>query len=268
MVEKVVKITKKGQSYQVLLSNKEKIAVSEEILVRHRLLKDTEVTEELLATIRQESAWDLGYQLSLRYLSYQLRSEKEIKDYLIKQEIEPQFIPKIIQKLKELKLLDDQMYANSYVRTMIKTGDKGPNVISQQLKKRGIDEFKIMEALTLFTPEAELSIATKRAEKMIRQYHQKNHKEIQRKIYENLLKKGFHKEVIEVVMAELPLEKDSEHEWEILQKQADKLWERNRRFPLAKRKQKTFQSLFQKGYEYEMIQRYIQEKEMTDEEEN
>lgn len=43
----------------------------------------------------------------MNYLSYQLRSKKEIFTYLKEKEIEPEDRVKIVQRLEELRLLDD-----------------------------------------------------------------------------------------------------------------------------------------------------------------
>ncbi len=62
----------------------------------------------------------------MNYLSYQLRSEKEIRTYLKEKEILQEDRNKIVARLKELDLVDDLVYGESYVRTNIRLSDKGP----------------------------------------------------------------------------------------------------------------------------------------------
>lgn len=62
--------------------------------------------------------------MAMNYLSYQLRSKKEIFTYLKEKEIEPEDRVKIVQRLEELRLLDDAIFSESYVRTAMRTSDK------------------------------------------------------------------------------------------------------------------------------------------------
>ena len=73
----------------------------------------------------------------MNYISYQLRSEKEVRTYLKDKEINLEDRHLVVQRLKELNLLDDRTYGESYLRTQIRLGDKGPSVISHQLKQKG-----------------------------------------------------------------------------------------------------------------------------------
>jgi len=55
-------------------------------------------------------------------------------------------------------------------------------------------------------------------------------------------------------MEEIPNEKDDEEEWEALQKEGTKLVRRHRTD-----KQKIKQKLYQKGFDFDLIQRFIDE---------
>lgn len=72
--------------------------------------------------------------------------------------------------------------------------------------------------------------------------------------------KGFSQEVIQQAIADLPQEADQEIEYDYLVKQGDKLWRRNLRFE-PKKKSKSKAKLISKGFDLDMIQRFITEKE-------
>ena len=253
----------KGTGYLLTTKSGIKMQVSEDSLVKHRLLKGSKVSKELLKQVKEEASFDIGYQKSLNYLSYQLRSEKEIKDYLKNQEIPFQQIAQIIDKLKELSLLDDKIFAESYVRTAIRTTDKGPQGVKEFLMKKGVDQAVIEEALTLFDTAHQKELGQKLVDKMARKYQQKSQKERINKIRQQLFMKGFHSDVIAVLMDELAFEdNDEEDEYDLLVKQGDKLWRRHERLENRKKHQKIKQSLYQKGFSIDDINRYIEEKEM------
>ncbi|MFW7394840.1 recombination regulator RecX, partial [Vagococcus fluvialis] len=92
----------KNNQYTLTTESGKKISVSEDTLVRHRLLKGEEITDESLEKIRKEAEMDIGYQIALSFLNFQLRSEKEIKDQLKKKEISGEGITYVINKLKDL----------------------------------------------------------------------------------------------------------------------------------------------------------------------
>ncbi|EGG52322.1 hypothetical protein HMPREF9520_02973, partial [Enterococcus faecalis TX1467] len=74
----ITRISKdKGEFYLLWLSS-EKLRVSEDILVRQRLLKGQELSDTLIEEIKKASSYDVGLQMAMNYLSYQLRSKKEI----------------------------------------------------------------------------------------------------------------------------------------------------------------------------------------------
>lgn len=266
-MEKIKSIRKlKNNHYTLTTESGRKIRISEDTLVKHRLLKGEEVSESTLETIEKEAELDIGYQLALSFLSYQLRSEKEIKDHLKKKEISEEGISYVINKLRELNLLDDLVFAESYVRTVMKTQDKGPQTIKQQLFKKGISSENIEKALELYSFDDQEEVAMKVAEKAFRKYKSKSHKEQINKVRQHLFTKGYSGDLINLVMSNLEVEKDEDDEWETLVREGDKLWRKHQRLDKAKKKQKIRQSLFQKGYDFDGINRFIEEKELEDDE--
>lgn len=255
----------KGGLFQVKFSNQEKLVVSEDQLVRHRLLKGMELTEAEFEEIKKSTRYDLGLQEAYRYISYQLRSEKEVRQFLRDKEIPYEDSNKIIKQLKELRLVDDLVFAESYVRTQMRLSDKGPRNLKQQLNKKGINEETVLAALELYGKEVQGEVALRTAEKALRKIHGKSFKETQQKIRQTLMQKGFESDSIDWVMGELALEKKAEIENAALTREGDKIWRRHQRKPLRERKQKVKQSLYQKGFDLDTIQQYIEIKEAEDE---
>lgn len=262
----VVKVSQgRGPFYKVEFSNGEKLRLSEDTVVRHRLLKGQEIDEELLSEIKQESKEDMGYQLALNYLSYQLRTEKEIRTYLKDNEIESADRQKIVARLKDLKLLDDLVYGESYIRTQMRLGDKGPRVLQQKLKQKGLKDTDIQQALYLYEAEEQFQVALHTAKKSLRKFHHSSQREVQQKIQQLLMTKGFSNDISKSVLAEIDFSEIEEQENDALELQGEKLWRKNQRFELGKRRQKVKQSLYQKGFQLDQIDAFIRGKEEADE---
>ena len=266
-METIIKITKeKGQFYLIWLSSGEKLRVSEDTLVRQRLLKGQELTQTSIEEIKKAGSYDVGLQLALNYLSYQLRSKKEIYDYLKEKEILVEDRKKIVLRLEEMNLLNDAAFSESYVRTLMRTGDKGPKMIMQQLKRKGIDDEDIQHGLTIYTMENQVEVAVVVAGKAMKRYRTKSFKDALQKVKLHLIQKGFEREVIDLALEELSFEKDEEQELEVIKKEGDKLWEKHRKLEPYKRLLKVKQSLYQKQFDLDLIQEYLNEKEIENEE--
>ena len=232
----ITRISKdKGEFYLLWLSSGEKLRVSEDILVRQRLLKGQELSDTLIEEIKKASSYDVGLQMAMNYLSYQLRSKKEI-------------------------------FSESYVRTAMRTSDKGPRNVAQQLKQKGISEEDIQHGLTFYTLDEQLNVATATAEKAMKRYRTKSFKDALQKTRLHLMQKGFTNEIIDLALESLAFEKDEEQEQQALNKEGERLWRANQRFDFSKKVQKVKQSLFQKGFDYDLIQQFISEKEVEHDE--
>lgn len=264
-VKTILKITKeRNQFYLLWLSSEEKIRVSEDCLIEKRLLKGQEISDEIIQEIQTSNNVEAGFQLALNYLSYQTRTEREMRNYLVKKEIESIDREKIIQRLINMQLINDQQFSESYVRTQMKISDKGPKVIEQQLKQKGLSPENIQHGLIEYSVENQLEVAQRVASKAMKRYQTKSFQEAKQKVRYYLLQKGFTSDITERVMEELAFEKDEEKEWESLQKEGDKLWQKHHLLPMNQRAFKVKQSLFQKRFDTGLIQQYISEKEMND----
>lgn len=256
--DEVVQVEKKGNDqFLIFLRSGRRIQVSEEILVRFQLLKGHELTAEEWEEIQNNNRQSYMYQRALYYLNTQLRTQKEMTDYLLKQEFPQEDIQAVMQRLQDLNLINDRIYAESFVRTYMRAGEKGPLVLRQKLKQKGVSDHDINHGLLEYSSEQELTNAYHQAEKLQQKHRNKTAVEQKRKVQQGLLTKGFQTEVIQQVMSELSFERDCEQEQALLEKQVAKLWHRYRKKEPYQRKQSVIASLMRKGFSYEMIQEEI-----------
>lgn len=152
---------------------------------------------------------------SFFFLKYRQRSEKEIKDNLVrtlkKHKVsipnQESVINKVIAKLKSLKLVNDSQFAESFIEYRLKIKPKARRIIVQELKNKGIDS-ELIEKLTkiYFTSENQTellkNILAKRAQRLknIPNYEKKL------KLTRYGLSKGFEYDDIRNVIDEITLE--------------------------------------------------------------
>lgn len=82
------------------------------------------------------------------FLKFRPRSEKEIRDYLYKKVSKTHWsrddADKIIEKLKEKRLLNDEKFIDLFVRDRTALKPKGKKLLIRELKQKGISD-KLIE---------------------------------------------------------------------------------------------------------------------------
>lgn len=152
----------------IFLDEKYDFSVDLDVLVQHDLKKGKELDEADIIEIQFGDSVKKGFQQAVDYLSYRMRSVKEVTDYLTKKEIPAPAISEIIHKLKHYKYVNDLEFAEAYVSTHRKTNSKGPSVLKKELKLKGIDDDTIEQALSQYPDDLQLEEAVKQVLKLVK----------------------------------------------------------------------------------------------------
>lgn len=145
---------------------------------------------------------DRYYNLSLRFLSYRPRSEKEIRDYLEKKKIDEKIIAQIMAKLIEYKFIDDTDFTKFWIEQRTKFKHKPIRVIEYELKQKGINKEIIDNVLANHDEKknTDLESAKKLADKKLDFYRNLEPKKRREKVTNYLLRKGFNYETVKKVL--------------------------------------------------------------------
>lgn len=147
--------------------------------------------------------------LSLNFLSYRPRSEKEVKDYLAlkiakKENVkfheasQSPLIDKVLTKLKKYKYLDDLAFTKWYLSSR-KTRPKSLRLLKLELRQKGIDKDLIGSIPQ--NQKSEIQLAKIALEKRINRWKNLSHLEKKKKVYQYLATRGFDFETIREVFA-------------------------------------------------------------------
>lgn len=262
MISKIEPQKAKGR-YNVYIDDVFAFGIDEEVLIKYELNKGLHVTEALQKEIVDEDSYHKAYQKTLNYLSYSLRTEKQIKDYLIKHELE-MYAPRMIARLKELKFLDDLVYAENYVRTMMNVNQKGPRNVEQDLYQKGVKEQDIQIAMEEYTLDLQLENTIDLAGKQWKKRKNNSKFETIQKIKRYLVNKGYNFEQADEALEAIDTEMDTDQEYQALSKQANKAHRRYaRKYEGYDLVQRLKQFLYSKKYPKNLIDRYLAEKELV-----
>ncbi len=233
-------------------------SVDEDILVRFGLRKGLEFDHNTIQKIMHEDEINRAFQFCLSFLSYRMRSEKEVIHYMTKKQVKKEVIPLVIEKLKEHRYLDDREFAKSYVREKKRATVKGPRLLRDELFEKGIAEELINDALDDY-PECEQTEAAARfAIKKSAQFKNESLLSVKNKIGQQLLQKGFDHEVIQNALNEIP-EKSEEEEWSALKIQGEKAHRKYCRYEGFEYEKRMKHYLYGKGFSVSQIERLLGE---------
>ncbi|WP_433748195.1 recombination regulator RecX [Falsibacillus pallidus] len=261
IITKISKQVKNDERYNIFLDGKYAFSVDEDVLAKKRLQKGQELSDLDISEIQFHDDIRKGYNMALNYLTARMRTEKEIRTYLKDKEVEESIIPEIIFKLNQYKFINDEEFAIAFVRTQAATSNKGPVTIKRELAEKGVHQNFIERALEEFPFDQQLENAMKLAEKVVRQNQNLSESNVKQKIQQTLMRKGYSSNVIQEALIEVEFEKDTDEEWEAILYQGEKAYRRYSKFEGFEYKQKMKQALYRKGFNMELIDRFLEHKE-------
>ncbi len=142
---------------------------------------------------------------SFKFLSYRPRSEKEVRDYLIKKKADDLTIEKIIKRLKEQNFLNDLDFAKWWIEQRTKFKPRAERIIKLELTRKGISKELIDNVLQdeEIEKETDLDKAKKIAKKKILRYKNDEPKKQYEKLARFLASRGFDWDIIKEVVDQL-----------------------------------------------------------------
>ena len=148
--------------------------------------------------------FDKYYTLSLKFLSYRQRSEKEVRDYLGRKRSQPDIVEQIITKLKEQKFLDDEEFARIWIESRNRSKPRSNRLLRLELKRKGIAS-EIVDRLTADgkRQSTDLELAKKIVSKKINKLRNAEKQEIYKKLGGMLARRGFDWETIKRAIDEI-----------------------------------------------------------------
>ena len=240
------------------LDHQQTFYITEDTIVRFMLSRDKVISKEELAEIQCFAQFSYGKNLALYHLSFKARTEKEVREYLKKYDIEDTIASQVIANLKDENWINDRQYAYSIINANQLSGDKGPYVLTQKLAQKGISKSNIEEILKEFDFS---EVAHRVANKLLKKYEGKlPARALQDKIIQNLTNKGFSYSESKSAFDDLDSQVDQETTQELIFKELDKQYTKYaRKYEGYELKQRLTQVLARKGYDFSDIASALRE---------
>ncbi len=239
-------------------------SVDADVLIKFSLQKGMEIDEEEWVSIIEENQYRKAFNKALHYLSFRMRTAHEIEVYLEKKEVPEATIKRVLQKLSEYDFVNDQTFAKSLVRSRMNTSFKGPGMIRQELKKKGISDRHTEEALDQFSYDEQLEASIAFIQKQFSSGKKRSEKEQKQRIAQQLQQKGYMWDVIEMAFQEAKISQSAEDEKEALLAHARKAHHKYKKYSGFEYESRMKKFLYSKGFNSEVISELLNGDEIND----
>ena len=190
MIVTKIERQQKKERYNVYMDGEYCFAVDGDTLLNFRNLRvGCEVDEDEILAIRTENERRAAYARGFSYLSRAMHTLREVRDKLKKLSYTDEAITYAVDRLQRLNLVNDEVYARTYVETH---SEKGKLRLRHELINKGIPS-SVADAVIAdwVSQDDEIDQASILAEKFWNQTHDKT------KVMRRLLSRGYSYSVID-----------------------------------------------------------------------
>lgn len=193
MIIQKIEFNDKKDKFVIETDTKESFLLSYNDFEKFKIHNEMIIDDELYTHLLNISKFGEAFEISLNFLSYKLRTEKEIITKLKSKKFSAEIIDEVITKLKNLDLLDDYNYSKIFINDKINLTNYSKRRIINDLYQKGIDKRIYEDYLEeVFGYNMELDKATQIVETKINIWKEKYEGyELRNKIVTFLLQKGF-----------------------------------------------------------------------------
>lgn len=146
-ISDIKKQVKRTDRYSIYIDGKYVFSFGETELLNSGLRINQELNQEELEGLKDTAVIDKGYDRALNLISMRPRSEWEIQDYLKRKDYDEETSRTVLEKLKNMLLLDDLKFARAWVenRRLLKATSK--RRLQQELRQKRVADDIIQQVL-------------------------------------------------------------------------------------------------------------------------
>jgi len=201
-ITKIEPQKKNPKRRSIFLDERFAFGLDEEVVYKYGLKTGQELEQKKIDQIIEAETKKEAKEIALRFLSYRMRSEKEVRDKLKKKEFAQSLIDEVIKDLKRVNLIDDNEFASAFVRDRISNSPRGKILLKQELWKKGIKKEVIEKVLKEYFKgeNEELILAKELLQKRKKRYEGLDQNVAKRRLMSFLLRRGFSYDIVKQVL--------------------------------------------------------------------
>lgn len=205
LITKISKKRTRNASFMIHVDGAPAFEISGDIFQKVRLEVGEEISEKSIESLLASEALSSATRIAIDFVSYRPRSSGEIKSKLTRKGFSLQVAKKVIDKLNDLKMVNDLEFAQMYVRDQLKRRPIGRALLRKYLQAKGIVPDHIDQVLReTLTDEDQTDAATRAARKHLRvssnRYSKLSSPLQKKRLHDYLMKRGFSHEIAKEVV--------------------------------------------------------------------
>jgi regulatory protein len=182
-------------------------ALSMEVATEANLKPGMALSDQRIADLVAEDTMQKTYDATLNFLSYRPRSEDEVRRYLYRRKVPPSMSERVLARLRDSKLIDDQAFAQYWVENRETFSPRSGRALRSELRSKGIDDSTIASSITGDDSEA----AYQAAQKRLRSLSNADRDTFRRKLLSFLQRRGFSYDTARTTVDRVWRERESEN---------------------------------------------------------
>jgi len=203
-ITSVEKNRKYRDKLSVFIDGKFAFNISEKDYLSLNLYEKSEIDDKTIDYIRNTINFQEAKSRAVRYLTLRIRTEKEVRDKLKSEGYDNECIARVIDELKAIGYINNQLYAQKYVYDRSKLKPMSKRMLKLELLAKGIPEETADEVLADWKAE-DADVAMSLVKRKFGKYDMKDEKII-RKAFMFLAHRGFNRDTIKEVLREFDAE--------------------------------------------------------------
>lgn len=158
------------------------------------------LSADQIAELQEQDNLERAYQRTLVLLAHRARSTAEVRRYLERQEVTPEAVAILTDRLTSHGYLDDLQFAQAWVRDRERFKPRSPAALRSELREKGVPDEIIAQALNEIDQDAS---AYRAGEAYARRLQSLDERSFRQKLGNHLLRRGFAHGVVWKVVSQI-----------------------------------------------------------------
>lgn len=180
----------------IYIDNEYAFGLNISIYEKYNLKKDMEVTEEFVEEVLINEEKNKAVNQGLKFLTARQKTEKEVREKLLKLDFEMDIIEYALDYLKREKYINDDHYAESFINDQLNFNKDGRRKIRTKLYRKGVDMETIDEKISAIEESVFIENALVVARKRLKTMTFGDEHERDQKIFRFLFYKGYDFDIV------------------------------------------------------------------------
>lgn len=129
---------KRKRRYEVRVDHVLVVPLSREVLAAANLRAGQEIDDARIDELELAEARHAAMTSAVRLLSYRPRSQREIRDALRARRIPETIIEETMERLTDLRLLDDRAFAENWTESRLRNSPRSRRMVLAELAQKGV----------------------------------------------------------------------------------------------------------------------------------